>query len=450
MNIERQIIPKLELWRNKQGRKPLILQGARQVGKTFLLKQFGASHFADCAYFNFEKQPGLKQFFAQTKDPNILLEKLILVHGRKIKPEETLIIFDEIQECNDALNALKYFCEEAPEYVITGAGSLLGVALSRGASFPVGKVDLMHLYPLTFNEFLSASDPALYAFISSINEVSPIPDIFFHALQDKLKVYFISGGMPEAVCALLGDQDVEKTQEVLDAIIQTYMLDFSKHIESRNIARVQYLWTSMPSQLARENRKFLYSAVKKGARAREYEDALLWLIQAGLAYRVSLCQKPNLPLSGYHDLTSFKLYFSDVGLLRKMAALHPLVFSEGSRIFTEFKGALTENYILTVLLQQFEGFPGFWKSGNEAEVDFLIQYRNQIIPVEVKSDQHVKSQSLAQYRKQWNPAISIRYSLRNLKFDQGVLNIPLFMADQTQKLLDSLFLFEDPGILDVI
>jgi uncharacterized protein len=450
MQIHRQITGKLEYWKNKPGRKPMILQGARQVGKTYLLKQFGSTHFSDCAYFNFEKQPELRQFFEITKDPHRLIENLSMIHGRKIKQGETLIVFDEIQECNDALNSLKYFHEEAPGYLIAGAGSLLGVALSKGGSFPVGKVDLMHVYPLTFSEFLSASDPALMQYISSIEEIGNIPDVFFNPLRDKLKAYFICGGMPEAISTLLGERDATRTEEVLEGILNAYKLDFSKHIDTRDIPRVQYIWSSMPSQLARENKKFLYAAIKEGARAREYENALLWLIQAGMAHRVFACQKPGLPMSAYDDLSSFKLYLSDVGLLRRLSFLDPSVFAEGSRIFTEFKGALTENYILNTLLQQFDSPPRYWKSGNEAEVDFLVQYKNQVIPVEVKSDEHVRSRSLTMYRKLWEPAISIRYSLRNLKYDNGVLNIPLFMADQTSALLDRLLFVEDPGILKVI
>ncbi|NII27818.1 ATP-binding protein [Pseudoflavitalea sp. X16] len=430
-NIQRQ----LSAWKQAPDRKPLILQGARQVGKTWLLKHFGASEFDNVAYFNFEEQPDLKQFFENTKDVKRILQNLSLVHGQAIKPEKTLIIFDEIQECNEALNTLKYFCENAPEYPIACAGSLLGVAMSRGNSFPVGKVDFLQLNSICFSEFLSTVDPKLFSFLESINQIEPLPDIFFHPLVDKLKMFFICGGMPEAVVALLEKEDVEKTQRVLQNIINAYALDFSKHAANRDIPRINHLWSSIPSQLARDNKKFLYQSVKSGARAREYEDALLWLSHAGLVHRIFRISKPGLPLSAYDDLSAFKLYLIDVGLLRRHSLLDPIAIKEGNRLFTEFKGALTENYVLQHLIANFEGIPRYWTSGNQAEVDFLIQAKNEIIPIEVKSDENIRSKSLAIYHNQYHPSVRIRYSLRNLKKDDGVLNIPLFMVDHTEKLL---------------
>jgi len=281
-----------------------------------------------------------------------------------------LIILDEIQECNDALNSLKYFCEDAPEYAVACAGSLLGVAMSRGASFPVGKVDFIQLYPLTFSEFLAKADLNLYSYLNGLDKIEPIPDIFFHPLVEKLKMYFLSGGMPEAVVALLENQDVELTQQVLKNILNAYTLDFSKHVENKDIPKINYIWNSLPSQLARENNKFLYQSVKQGARARDYEDALQWLIHAGLTYRIYCTSKPSIPLSAYDELTAFKIYLPDVGLLRRLAQLDPVAIVEGNRLFTEFKGALTENYILTSLVQQFETMPRYWKSESKAEVDF--------------------------------------------------------------------------------
>lgn len=435
MEIKRDVLRKLTKWKDHPGRKPLILQGHRQVGKTWLLKYFGNQYFESTAYFNFEQQVELKQFFETTKDPKRILENLSLVHGKAILPQSTLVIFDEIQECNEALNTLKYFSEDAPEFAIVCAGSLLGVAMSRGASFPVGKVEFIQIHPLTFSEFLAEAAPALSDYLESIDKIEEIPDIFFHPLTEKLKMYYLSGGMPESVVALLENGDIQHMQDVLQNILNAYTLDFSKHVENKNIPKIRYIWSSLPSQLARENKKFLYQSVKSGARAREYEDALLWLINAGLAYRIYCSAKPALPLSAYDDLSAFKIYLPDVGLLRRLARLDTVAIVEGNRLFTEFKGALTENFVLSSLLQQFEGLPRYWKSGNKAEVDFLIQYENIIIPVEVKSDENIRSKSLTFYRKKFNPQLSIRFSLRNLKQEKGLINIPLFMADDTRKLI---------------
>lgn len=435
MEIKRKILKKLSAWKKSTNRKPLILQGARQVGKTWLLKHFGASEFTEVAYFNFEEQPDLKQLFQQTKDVTNILQNLSLVFGRPIRPQQTLIIFDEIQESNEALNALKYFSENAPEYAVAGAGSLLGVAMSRGNSFPVGKVDFLHLYPICFSEFLSVADPKLSSYLENVNEITPIPDIFFHRLVDKLKLFFVSGGMPEAVVTLLEKQDTEGTQVALQNILNAYALDFSKHAENKDIPKINHLWTSIPSQLARDNKKFVYQTVKHGARAREYEDALLWLSQAGLVHRVFRCEKPGLPLSAYDDLSAFKLYLIDVGLLRRLSLLDPIAVTEGNRLFTEFKGALSENFVLQHLVTQFEGEPRYWTSGNQAEVDFLIQVKNDILPIEVKSDENIRGKSLLKYNELYKPPVRIRYSLRNLKKDEGLLNIPLFMVDYTEKLI---------------
>ena len=364
------------------------------MGKTWLLKHFGAAEFDDVAYFNFEEQPDLKQFFENTKDVPRIVQNLSLVHGQPILPQKTLIIFDEIQECNDALNTLKYFCENAPEYAVASAGSLLGVAMSRGNSFPVGKVDFLQLNPVCFSEFLTAADSKLFDYLESIDQIEPLPDIFFHPLVEKLKMYFICGGMPEAVVALLEKQDMEKTQQVLQNIVNAYALDFSKHAENKEIPKLNHLWSSIPSQLARENKKFLYQAVRQGARSREYEDALLWLSHAGLVHRIFRISKPGLPLSAYDDLSAFKLYLIDVGLLRRLSFLDPIAIREGNRLFMEFKGALSENFILQHLIANFEGTPRYWTSGSQAEVDFLIQVKNDIIPIEVKSDESIRSKVL--------------------------------------------------------
>lgn len=436
MEIQRTLINQLADWKNRPQAKPLVLQGARQTGKTWLLKQFGRDNFDNTAYFNFERQPALKQFFQESKNPAEIITKLSLVNGAPVKPGATLIVFDEIQECTEALNTLKYFNEEAPDYRIACAGSLLGVAMARGASFPVGKVEFLTLRPLTFSEFLKAADPVLLAYLESIIKPEPIPDIFFNPLRDRLQMYFISGGMPEAAVTLLADHDVAATQQVLQQILESYTLDFSKHVAKHYIQKIYYIWNSLPSQLARENKKFLYQTVKSGARARDYEEALNWLVQAGFVHKVYAAAKPGLPLPAYDDLSSFKVYLNDVGLLRRLAMLDPAIYGQSNRLFTEFKGMLTENFILTSLAGQFEALPRFWRSGNSAEVDFLFQHQNQVFPVEVKADENVKSRSLSLYRSHFNPPLSIRFSMRNLNAHDGLINLPLFMVDFVRKFIE--------------
>src|SRR5690606_17603428 len=325
--------------------------------------------------------------------------------------------------------------ENAPEYAVAGAGSLLGVAMSRGQSFPVGKVTFLQVNPISFAEFLSIDSPQLFDYLNDIDKLEPLPDIFFNPLVDKLKTYFISGGMPEAVATLVATGDVQATQQVLQDILNAYVLDFSKHAANKDIPKIQYIWSSIPSQLARENKKFLYQTVREAARARDSEDALLCLSHAGLIHRVFRSSKPGLPLSAYDDLSAFKTYLLDVGLLRRLALLDPVAVKEGNRLFTEFKGALTENFVLQHLVACFEGTPRYWTSGNQAEVDFLLQVKNDVVPIEVKADENVKSRSLVIYNQHYKPPVRLRYSLRNLKMDNGMLNIPLFMIDYTEKLL---------------
>jgi len=438
MEFKRQVQPALIEWKNNARRKPLVLQGARQVGKTHLLKNLGRTAFTDTAYFNFETQPNLKEFFENTKEVKRIIRNLSLIHGKEINPKNTLIIFDEIQECNHALNSLKYFCEETPEYAVASAGFLLGITLGKNKSFPVGKVDFLHVLPLSFTEFLAQANSSLADYLKGIDTTEKIPAIFFNQLLDYFNSYFISGGMPEAAATLLENQDMVSTQKVLDNILMAYRLDFSKHTPSKDIARINYVWNSIPTHLSRENKKFLYQALKPGARAREYEDALHWLVQAGLVSKVYRCNKPNLPLSAYDDLSAFKLYLVDIGLLRVLSGLDASIFSEKNKIFSEFKGALTENYILQSLLTQFSGVPRYWTSGGQAEVDFLFQYKNRIIPCEVKSSENTKSRSLTVYAQKYKPATRIRYSLLNLSMEGDLLNIPLFLADQTKNILDKL------------
>lgn len=434
--MKRLILSQLDSWGKSANRKPLVLKGVRQVGKTWVLKEFGSRHYKNTAYFNFDEQPELKQYFETTKDVHRIIQQLSLVSGKPIFPKQTFIIFDEIQECPAALNTLKYFCENAPEYHVACAGSLLGVRVAKPSTFPVGKVQFLNVYPMTFTEFLLAmKEEKLVEYIDNIDSLGPIPDIFFNQLYEKLKMYFITGGMPESVQAWAEKQDVGLVQEVLRDILNAYELDFSKHAQKKDVPKLGYIWSSIPSQLSRENKKFIYKAVKPGVRAREYEDALTWVCNAGLAYKIYRNFKPALPMSAYDDLTAFKLYVVDVGLLRRLAFLDPVSFSEGNRLFVEFKGALTENYILQSLVAQYEVSPRYWSSGSTAEVDFIIQRANDIFPVEVKSDENVRGKSLTLYDKLYSPRLRIRFSLKNLKKDGNLINIPMFLADHLEKFI---------------
>ncbi len=437
--MERLVMQKLVEWKESPYRKPLLLKGVRQVGKTWIMKEFGRQHYANIAYFNFDEDPEYRDFFKNTRDVKRIIPNLAMASGQPFIKEKTLIIFDEIQECPEALNSLKYFCENAPEYHVIGAGSLLGVALARPSSFPVGKVDFLNMYPLNFQEFLTATGSSnLAAFLSSVDELSPLPEAFFNPLYEKLKMYFVTGGMPEVVERWSDTQSVEQVQQVLINIINAYERDFMKHPDVKEYPRITHIWNSLPSQLSRENKKFLYSAVKHGARAREYEDALEWLVNAELVYKIFRIKAPELPLAGYEDLSAFKIYLNDVGLLRRLSKLDPVSFKEGNRLITEFKGALTENYILQSLAPQFDAVPHYWSQVNPAyEVDFVVQRANDIIPIEVKSDTNIRSRSLKKYSETFSAQtkLRVRFSLNNLKLDDGILNIPLFMADQTDRLI---------------
>lgn len=429
----------LENWKNSPYRKPLILKGVRQVGKTWILKEFGRTCYENTAYFNFDEHEEYKQFFETTKDVKRILQNLMLAGGQKIVPEKTLIIFDEVQDCPKVINALKYFCENAPEYHIACAGSLLGIALAKPSSFPVGKVNFMQIDPMTFTEFLIAGgDEHLAAYLDTVDTLEPLPDAFFNPLYEKLKMYYVTGGMPESVLMWTEARDVEAMQAALSDIIGAYERDFAKHPDVSEFPKISMIWKSVPSQLARENKKFLYKVVKEGARAREYEDALQWLTDAGLVYKIYRSTAPGLPVSAYDDLSAFKIYLADVGLLRRLTNLSPTAFGEGNRLFTEFKGALTENYVLQTLVTQFEVMPRYWARNNPPyEVDFLIQRENDIFPVEVKAEANTAGKSLKKFKELFDDKVKlrIRFSLNNLRLDGDVLNIPLFMTDHTDRLI---------------
>lgn len=435
MEIKRDIMKALLEWKQRSERKPLIIRGARQTGKTWVMRKFGEECFDYVAYFNFDSSEELCREFENTKDPHRLLDILQLYTASPIEPQKTLIIFDEIQQSNKALNSLKYFCEEAPEYCIIAAGSLLGVSLSKGDSFPVGKVEFLNMYPVTFREFLFADSPDMHEYLERLPEIAPLPEIVMGKTAEAYRRYQICGGMPAAVSAMLEKRGMNEIENIQDSILTAYSLDFSKHAPTKDIPRIAAIWNSIPSQLAKENRKFIYKIVKTGARAREYEDALLWLEHAGLVHRVFCCSKPGLPLSAYDDLSAFKIYLSDGGLLRVMAQLPENILWEDSPLYTEFKGAMAENIVFLSLIAQYDVTPRYWTSEGTAEIDFLLQRGTSILPIEVKSGTRISGKSLGTYIKKYNPELAIRYSMNNLRKDGAVLNIPLFLTDWTEKIL---------------
>lgn len=432
--MERYIQKELIKWVNKKNRLPLIIQGARQVGKTYCMKWLGENQFKNFVYFNFDERPELKEFFKLNKDVDRITQNLSLVSGVRID-NSTLVIFDEIQECPEALNVLKYFAEKKSEIPIICAGSLLGLLLNAGHSFPVGKVEFLTLYPMTFREVLPYWNKNLSTYVEAIESLEPIPQLFYNDLLENYKKYLITGGLPAVINSLSIENTFEACDSTLDNIIKSYKGDFAKHPITNDIGKITQVFDSLPSQLARENKKFVYQLVRTGARAREYEDAIQWLINTGMVYKIPLITKPNLPVSAYQDLNVFKLYSFDIGILRKLSKLSYSIFAEGNKLFTEFKGAFSENCVLQSLITQFGELLCYWTSGNTAEVDFVLQYINELIPVEVKSDENIKSRSLQLYQQKFNPTLRIRYSLKNLKFQDGMLNIPLFLTDYTKKMI---------------
>ena len=435
MEIKRDVMDALLEWKQCPERKPLIIQGARQIGKTWIMQKFGEKHFEYVAYFNFDASDELCREFENTKNPERLIDILRLYTQYPIEAGRTLIIFDEIQQSNRALNSLKYFCEKAPEYHIIAAGSLLGVSLSQGDSFPVGKVEFLRMFPVSFREFLQSDAPQMYEYIEKMSEIAPLPEIVMGRVGEAYRRYMVCGGMPAAAKAMLEKNSVQEIENIQKYILTAYALDFSKHAPGKDIPRIAAVWNSIPSQLAKENRKFVYKLVKPGARAREYEDALLWLEHAGMIYRVFCSSKPGLPLCVYDDLSAFKIYMCDSGLLRAMSHLPIEVFWSENVMYTEFKGALAENMVLQALVNQFDVQPRYWTSDATAEVDFLLQKDASIIPVEVKSGTRLGGKSLGIYIDRFNSNLALRFSMNNLKRDGTIINIPLFLADWTDKLL---------------
>ena len=426
--MERDAYQRLLAWKGAATRKPLLLRGARQTGKTWLLRAFGRERYAASHYFNFEQTPDLASLFQRDLHPERIIRDLSIFAGARILPERSLIILDEIQACNAALNSLKYFAEDAPQYHVAAAGSLLGVALSTPRSFPVGKVDFVDLHPMTFLEFLDALGEGRYrGVIEEHASLAPFPEAFHHALLDLLRGYYFVGGMPEAVARYAANREVAAVRAVQQAILDAYVLDFAKHAPAREVPRIMAVWESLPRHLARENRKFIFSAIQPSARARDYEDAIAWLEGAGLILRAFGVETARLPLRGYGNRRSFKVYALDVGLLGALAGAAPQLLVRGDCLFEEYRGALVENYVAQQLAAEAVGELHYWRSsGGKAEVDFLLEREGEVLPLEVKAGVNPRSKSLRSFDAQFAPRLLIRSTLLNLKRDARVLNIPLY------------------------
>jgi hypothetical protein len=433
--MKRQIMDKLRLWKEELPRKPLILMGARQVGKTFILKQFGKHEYTNTVYANFEENPRLCGLFDASLDPKVILRALTIEMNTEIIPGKTLIIFDEVQECPNALNSLKYFCENAPEYHVIAAGSLLGVKLIHVKGFPVGKVQFLTLYPLGFLEFLEAiQELRLKNYLEGLESYEPLPPNLHEKLLGHLKEYLFVGGMPEAVAHYASSKQLSKVREIQEAILNAYSLDFAKHAPEEHLMRINQVWGAIPNQLAKENKKFIYSAIREGGRAKEFEVALQWLMEAGLIYKIPLVSTPKTPLSAYADFSIFKIYLVDVGLLGAMSRLPAKALLHGNELFQEFRGAFTENYVAQQLVHSH--YPlYYWTSGGLAELDFMLEQDGLIYPLEIKSGSSSKKKSLRLYGDTYNPKLLIRASPMNLKQDGNVFNCPLYLIEKLQSYL---------------
>lgn len=425
----RMAMEQLQKWKTKKRRKPLIIRGARQVGKTWLMKEFGASEYKSVVYINFDNNERMKALFEGSLEVERLVTGLELYAGHKIDPDNTLLIFDEVQEVPRALTSLKYFNEDAPQYQIVCAGSLLGVALHQGTSFPVGKVEFLDLYPLSFFEFMMAMGKERYVELLRKGDFD-MATAFKQDYIELLKHYYYVGGMPEAVQAFADNRDFNEVREIQRRILEAYEQDFSKHAPNEAVPRIRMLWNSIPAQLAKENKKFIYGLIKEGARAKEYELAMLWLTDCGLVHKVHRVTTPSLPLKAYEDLKAFKLFLVDVGLLSCMVGLRQDVLLDGNELFKEFKGALTEQYVL----QQLKTIKGlniyYWTADRgTAEVDFVIDNGSDVIPVEVKAEVNLQAKSLKVYRDKFQPKLSIRTSMADYKEEEWLLNLPLWSVE---------------------
>ena len=430
--LNRNAIEDLVTWKASDGRKPLVLRGARQVGKTWLMKEFGERFYNSYVYFNFDEEDELRSIFETSKNPHRIVELLSMIAGEKILPGETLILFDEIQECPEALNTLKYFKEKANEYHVIAAGSLLGTLLAKPKSYPVGMVNLLDLYPFSFDEFLAATEPALYSYYDSIQKAQTIEDIFHHRLLEAYHNYLIIGGMPECVSAWEQDKDPAKVSQIQRELVEIYENDFSKHNGKVNSGRILMVFRSIVAQLAKPNEKFMYGAVREGGRARDFEEAIEWLVSAGMLNRVYNVSKMEHPLSAFDKLDQFKLFLFDTGLLKHMAGIDNSAILLKSNY--QFKGPLTENYLLQQLRGQFLVAPRYFSDKN-SEIDFVLQYGTEIIPVEAKGGEDKSAPSFKRYIAQHQPAHALRFSTRGYRTDGAITNIPLYLAGKTKDLL---------------
>ena len=430
--MRRNALEELVKWKTDEERKPMILRGARQVGKTWLMKEFGRTNYKSYVYFNFDEEDELKSIFESNKNPTRIIELLSMIAGEKILPEDTLIIFDEVQECPNALNALKYFKEKANEYHVIAAGSLLGTLLARPKSYPVGMVNLLDISPLTFDEFLEATDESLFEFYQSITKEQQIEDIFHNRLMETYNNYLIIGGMPECVSSWVKYKDPNKISQIQNELIQIYENDFSKHNGKVNSGRILMVFRSIVTQLAKSNEKFMYGAVREGARARDFEEAIEWLVSAGMLNRVYNVSKLEPPLSAFEKLDQFKLFVFDTGLLKHMAGI------DNSAILLkadyQFKGPLTENYVLQQLCGQYDVAPRYY-SERSGEIDFVVQYGTTIIPVEAKGGEDKSAPTFKRYISEHQPEYAVRFSKRGYRKDGYITNMPLYLARKMKELL---------------
>lgn len=430
----RYAINDLIAWKNSPNHMPLIIKGARQVGKTWLMQEFGKTQYEKVAYISFDSNPRLDTLFKKDFNIKRLIDGLNIEVGFNITPKDTLIIFDEIQENPLALTSLKYFCENAPEYDIVAAGSLLGVAHHKGTGFPVGKVEYLNLYPLSFKEFLLAMNENQILGIIDKNDFE-MQKVFKERIIDLLRRYCYVGGMPKAVLSFSQEQDYNLVRKIQRNILSDYESDFSKHIPPEQVERTRLLWNAIPSQLVKENKKCVYGKIKQGARAKDFEIALNWLINSGLVHKVSRVTEPNMPLKAFEDVSAYKLFLLDVGLLGAMNDLDPRSLLENDKLFNDYNGAITEQYVL----QEFKtlgDLPTFYWASNRAELDFLIQYQNNIIPVEAKATINLQAKSLKSFRQKFNPKISIRTSLADFKENNGLFNIPLYDIENVKGIIN--------------
>lgn len=430
--MRRNALELLKKWKDDSERKPLILKGARQVGKTWLMKEFGRTCYDNFVYFNFDEDDELKTIFEKNKNPERIVELLSLISGKRIEKKKTLIIFDEVQECPNALNSLKYFKENADDYHIISAGSLLGTLLSQPKSYPVGMINLINIYPLTFGEFLEAVQPELYEYYGKIKK-DVQPEEYFHTrLTEAYNTYLIIGGMPECVASWIKYKDPERVARIQRELIEIYENDFSKHNGSINSGRILMVFRSIVSQLAKQNEKFVYGAVRSGARAREFEEAIEWLVSAGMVNRVYNISKPEHPLPAFDKIEQFKLFLFDTGLLKMMAGV------DNSAILLktdyQFKGALTENYVLQQLKGCFDCDPRYY-ADKDGEIDFIVQNKTQIIPIEVKGGEDKSAPSFKKYISVYNPKYAVRFSKRGYRTDGKITNVPLYLAEKMKELI---------------